>query len=100
MNIQIMRKLIKKFSIHHDACKRGTKQILILDRSSNSHKLLRIGVLTIYINHSGVEMLHIYSKAIELPWWKKDPLQSISKSTELTKSSRRIAWPQITANVF
>ena len=59
MNIQIMRKLIKTFSIHHDACKLGTKQILILDRSSNSHKLLRIGMLTIYINQPGRNVEHI-----------------------------------------
>ena len=59
MNIQIMRKLRKRFSIHYDACKRGTKQILFLDRSSNSHKLLRIGMLTIYINHPCGNVAHI-----------------------------------------
>ena len=56
---QIMPKLIKTFSIHHDACKRGTKQILFLDRNSNNHKLLRIRMLTIYINHLGGNVAHI-----------------------------------------
>ena len=39
-------------------------------------------------------------KLYNLAWWRNDPLQSISKSTEQIEKSRNIARSQITAHIF
>ena len=44
--------------------------------------------------------MEIFCINVKLTQWENDPLQSISKSAEQTKKSRKIALPQITANVF
>jgi len=42
-----------------------------------------------------VEILCISIKRKNLTWWENDPLQSISRTAEQTKKSRKIASPQI-----
>ena len=48
-------------------------------------------MLTIYINHSGGNLVHIH-KHFDA-WWLDDPLQSIFKSSEHTEKSGKIPSP-------
>ena len=58
-----------------------------------------LGVLTIYTNHPGRNLVHKH-KTIKLMLWENDPLQSIYKSAQQTEMCREITSPQIAAYFF
>ena len=60
------------------------------------------GVLTIYTNHPAGEKSCAYTLTVkfDVVRLRNDPPQSLSKSTEQPKKTRKIALPQITGHVF
>ena len=61
----------------------------------------RSGVLTIYTNHEGGNLVYRHKTMVyNLMWWENDLRQSISKLAEQTEMSREIALSQITVHTF